>query len=570
MDDLIVGIDLGTTYSCVAYIDEFGQPTVVKNVDNESTTPSVVAFVPGEQEVLVGQIAKDQKEIIDKHNVVDFIKREMGNPNWKTEINGMIYNPQAISALILHKLVEDASASLGKEIKRVVVTHPAYYDIPQKSAVIEAGQIANLSGYFSFSGDTGEDANDNSHIPINLIPEPTAAAYYYGVKHSDKEETVLVFDLGGGTFDVTLLRVSQTGIEALCIGGDHYLGGKNWDDEIVKYFLASNGISEDEIEADPCALGALQLRVEKAKKSLSAREKTPIHFTFKGNQYNLELSREEFNQMTSHLLEQTVNLCEETLKKAASKGYEDFDRVLLVGGSTRMLQVQERLAALFPNKEIKFHEPDEAVAKGAAVYANLLMIDEAIRRVFLEKTGREYDNTSKQDVDELSTNPDIIPTLIAETGKSSEELIMATKTRITNITSKSFGIKCLNNGELKLKLMISSQTRLPATYSEVFGTEEDNQPTAEIVVMETDMMTQIIDLENCTAVANDNLKLPGGLPRNTAIRVSFTINEQGQLSYQAMHEASHSVVEGIISVVGSMTQEEIEEAKNRQAGLIFS
>ncbi|MDY0151483.1 MAG: Hsp70 family protein [Candidatus Cloacimonas sp.] len=563
MNELIIGIDLGTTYSCVACIDEFGKPVVLKNQDNESTTPSVVAFVPGEDQVLVGQIAKDQKEYVSKEFVVDFIKREMGDPNWRKEINGKVYTPQEISSIILRKLVADAAASLGKEITKVVVTHPAYYDIPQKSAVIEAGQIAGLSGYFS------EKGANAGYIPINLIPEPTAAAYYYGVKHQDQDETVLVYDLGGGTFDVTLLKISKTGIEALCVGGDHRLGGKDWDDEIVRYCLASSGLDEQEFANDSTALGMLQLRVEKAKKFLSTKQSAPINFTYLGNTYRTELSLEDFNNMTSHKLEETINLCNDTMKRAAELGYTQHDRILLVGGSTRMKQVQERLKEVFPNIPIEFHEPDEAVAKGAAVYANLLMYDEVLRQEFIKRFGREFDKNSAEDVQQATLDPKLNEQVIQLTGKPVEEVIEKTKMKLTNITGKAFGIKCLTASGEKFKSIIPSQSKLPAENTESFGTVDDNQSNALIAVMETDLNTEFTELENCTKVAEEALSLPAGLPKNSEIKVTFMINEQGLLSYRALHEPSNNKIEGSVSVVGSMTQQEIEEAARHQNSLQY-
>jgi len=563
MNELIIGIDLGTTYSCVAYIDEFGKPVVVKNLDNESTTPSVVAFVPGENQVLVGQIAKDQKEYVSKEFVVDFIKREMGDPNWKRDINGKIYTPQEISAIILRKLVADAAAGLGKEISKVVVTHPAYYEIPQKSAVMEAGKIAGLAGYFA------ELTDESGYVPINLIPEPTAAAYYYGVKNQDKEETVLVFDLGGGTFDVTLLKVGKAGIEALCIGGDHMLGGKDWDDLIIDFCIESNGIDAAAFRADSTAYGMLQLRAEKAKKFLSVKSSAPINFTFLGQTYRTELTLEDFNNLTNHKLEEAINLCHDTIKKAAELGHPSFDRILLVGGSTRMKQVQDRLKEVFPNAPIEFHEPDEAVAKGAAVYANLLMLDEVLRDVYFKITGKKYNKNSAEDVAKATTSPEINTEVIRITGKPVDQVIEATKTKLINITGKAFGIKCLTRDGDKFKSIIPGQTKLPAENTESFGTVEANQSNALILVMETDQTTEFVELDNCSKVAEESLPLPPGLPENAQIKVTFMIGEQGLLSYRALHEPSGNKVEGSVSVVGSMSQQEIEEAAIHQDALVF-
>ena len=563
MNELIIGIDLGTTYSCVACINEYGEPVVVKNQDNDSTTPSVIAFVPDENQVLVGQIAKDQKEFVPKDYIVDFIKRQMGDPNWRKEINGKTYTPQEISSIILRKLVADASASLGKEISKVVVTHPAYYEIPQKSAVMEAGKIAGLSGYFA------EVVDGTGYTPINLIPEPTAAAYYYGIKNQEKDETVLVYDLGGGTFDVTMLKVSKAGIEALCIGGDHHLGGKDWDDAIIDFFLESSGIDKTAFRQDPTAYGTLQLRAEKAKKFLSVKQSAPINFTFLGQPHRIDLTLDDFNSLTNHKLEESINLCQDTLKRAAELGHPSFDRILLVGGSTRMKQVQDRLKEVYPNIPIEFHEPDEAVAKGAAVYANLLMLDEALREAFFNTTGKKFDKNSAEDVEAAKLNPKLNEEIIKLTGKPVEAVIEATKTKLINITSKAFGIKCLTKDGDRFKSIIPGQTRLPAENTETFGTVVANQSDALILVMETDQTTEFVELDFCNKVAEESLSLPSGLPANAEIKVTFMIGEQGLLSYRALHEASGNKVEESVSVVGSMSQQEIEDAAKHQNSLVF-
>ena len=299
----IFGIDLGTTYSCIAYVDEYGKPVTVPNLDNSPVTPSVVFFESADS-VSVGEVAKQALQS-DPDLVCSTIKRQMGNPDFVFNANGIDYKPETISSLILKKLASDASEKLGEEVKDVVITCPAYFGLDEREATKKAGEIAGLN-------------------VLSIINEPTAAAISYGLK-VDEPQTVMVYDLGGGTFDVTIIKVAEGVIEVVATGGDHKLGGKDWDNEIQKLaidqYVQQTGGSPDDIYDDTMILGDLELRSEQAKKQLSTREKT----TFRLNGAKVEISVEQFENNTAGLLQTSIDKTHDTMKEAAAKGITKYD-----------------------------------------------------------------------------------------------------------------------------------------------------------------------------------------------------------------------------------------------------
>jgi len=351
------------------------------------------------------------------------------------------------------------------------------------------------------------------------------------------------------------------------VKGDHSLGGKDWDDEIIRFCLHSKGIDEQEFTQDSVSHGALQLRAEKNKKFLSTKQSTPINFSYQGNNHRVELSLEEFNRITSHLLEQTINLCREVQELAAQKGCSHIDRILLVGGSTRMKQIQDRLKEIYPDIPIEYHEPDEAVAKGAAVYANLLMMKETFQRLFKERFGHDYNDNNSEDRHNAENDPELKQMLIEVFGDRAVDMLPTKTIKLTNVTSKAFGIKCITKEGDRFKSIIPAQSKLPAENTEPFGTAEDFQENAEILVMETDLTETLVNLDYCSKVSESSLHLPAGLPKNTEIKVTFRINEQGMLYYRAVHEPSGRMVEGEITVAGSLTKQELEKSISRTSGL---
>ena len=351
----IFGISFGTTYSCIYYVDEYGRPAVITNYDNKPLTPSVVYF-ESDGRVAVGEVAKVRLDT-DPQFVCSDVKRQMGNRDWFFEAYGVRYDAETISSMILRKMTQDASVKLGEEVKKVVISCPAYFGISERKETENACVIAGLD-------------------VVSIVNETTAAAIAYGL-NIDKPETVLVYDLGGGTFDVAIIQVdSGKSIRVVVSDGDYNLGGKNWDEEIKRYviseFSTRTGKGEDSLYGDAELMGDLELRVEKAKKDLSNSEKSFIKVSFNGISVKIELTKEKFEELTAYLLNKTIHLTHQLLHDAKRKEVDDFDKIILVGGATRMPQVRERLIKEFPDKTIELLDPDEAIAKGAALYGMFL------------------------------------------------------------------------------------------------------------------------------------------------------------------------------------------------------
>src|SRR6266568_441614 len=353
-----VGIDLGTTNSVVSVL-EAGEPTVIPNAEGSRTTPSVVAFAKG-GEVLVGEVAKRQA-VTNVDRTTRSVKRHMGDDSWNVDIDGKNYTAQEISARVLQKLKRDAEAYLGETITDAVITVPAYFEDAQRQATKEAGTIAGLN-------------------VLRIVNEPTAAALAYGLDKGDKEQTILVFDLGGGTFDVSLLEIGEGVVEVRATSGDNHLGGDDWDQRIVDWlaekFKAGNGI---DLSKDKMAMQRIREAAEKAKIELSSSSNATInlpYITVDGDKNPLfldeTLSRSEFQRITSDLLDRCRAPFNNVIKDGGTK-IADIDHVVLVGGSTRMPAVTELVKELTGGKEPnKGVNPDEVVAVGAALQAGVL------------------------------------------------------------------------------------------------------------------------------------------------------------------------------------------------------
>jgi molecular chaperone DnaK (HSP70) len=351
MKELVVGIDLGTTNSVVAYLDDDSQETVIiPNSEQERVTPSVVQFRP-DGTVVVGAEAKAEIDMYTD-STAQFFKPDMGTDT-TYEYGSQTYTPVDLSAYVLRKLKADTEAYLGREVKKAVITVPAYFHDSARNATIEAGKRAGLE-------------------VLRIINEPTAAILAYGVDRAKENATVMVYDLGGGTFDVTLARVAAGSVEVIGTDGNHELGGKNWDDRLLtlvaERFEKETGINP---LADPYGFQALLVVAEQAKKELSARERTRPTVTAMGHTVQIEVTRAEFEQATSDLVDQTITLLEQVLQ-AATIPPGAVDMILLVGGSTRMTMCSNRLRELWGNQPSSTLNPDECVAAGAAMQAALL------------------------------------------------------------------------------------------------------------------------------------------------------------------------------------------------------
>ena len=512
----VYGIDLGTTYSAIAYVDEHGKPVVVPNQESERITPSVVLF-DGES-VIVGNTAKEAAKV-EPHRVVSRVKQNMGDPHFVFEHEGQAYSPEDISSFVLRKVVGDAEVALGgdEKITDVVITCPAYFGTDEREATANAGRLAGL----------------NVRAILN---EPTAAAIAYGLEQGE-DQIVLVYDLGGGTFDVTMIEIKDRLIRVICTGGDHRLGGALWDEAIVLHlaeeFRKQTGEASDPMD-DPEVLNDLFLQAERGKKTLTQRDKAPFRVTHAGQQARVELERPQFEAITRHLLDRTVELTREMLQDAQAKGHHRFDKMILVGGATRMPQVHDRIVAEFA-VEPESYDPDEAVAKGAALYGLKESLQDEVKDLLSAETpaaegpGGALDLTAVSD-EQVAEALDKIERELGYTLTGPvRELV---NTRIVNVLSKGLGVVARDEqGKNIVVTLLPRNGEVPMESANDFGTDLPNQAGVDIQVMAGERDS--VEPEDCKEVGVATLNLPPNLPARSPIRVKFAITRDGRLNVTA-------------------------------------
>ncbi len=547
MAKYIFGIDLGTTYSCIAYVDETGRATVVNNKEGTNTTPSVVNFANPSLAV-VGQIAKETA-VIDPQNTVSLVKTLMGKSNFAINYNGEDLSPEVVSSYILRKLASDAGEMLNTEVKDVVITCPAYFGTAERTATKNAGEIAGLN-------------------VIEIISEPTAAALYYGCAKAENEKTVLVYDLGGGTFDVTIMRIGNGKIEVVCSDGNHQLGGKDWDTEVMNY-LAEQFCTETGTDADfdEFAQQDLRLKAEKAKQQLTAREEVPVMLDVAGLHARVNLARVTFDEMTQALLNESIEKTDAAIAVAESKGYK-VDEILLVGGSTKMPQVKKIIVEKY-GIEPKVLEPDEAVAKGAAIYAlgaYEVKVDEWKEKVESGEADMS-DEEVKEEVEKYQEAAAVSTIAIPGLhGKKMNEVV-------TVATTKSYALKVLVNKEEKCFNMIIKNVKMEngsISVTRKFGTAEENQETAELAVYESDFDTEYYEVDEDFNLGMAYLELPGNLPEGAPIQVTFTLNNEGILELTGIDMTSGKEIHATMQATAGtmMSKEEVEMARVKSKNIV--
>lgn len=553
--DTIFGIDLGTTYSCIAYVEEDAErPTVVPNFEGQLTTPSVVLF-EGEESRVVGSEAKSSA-VLYSDRVVEMVKRHMGDSVWKFEYNGKEYSPEEISSYILLKVVKDASEHLNRPITDVVITCPAYFGIAQREATARAGEIAGLKVW-------------------EIINEPTAAAISYGLQN-EQDQVVLVYDLGGGTFDVTMIEIKAGAITVIATDGDHELGGRDWDKAVVAY-LAQEWMNETGSSENPTgdaeSLQGLWQNAEKAKMTLTGRASTQVAITHAGQRAGVTLTREKFDELTADLLERTIQFTKNLLEKAKARGYSSFDQLLLVGGSSKMPQVKERLMSEF-RTEPKIFDPDQAVAKGAAVYGQRLAIGQQIQYKIAERMGADPENVDLETVPE-----DVMQQAQQEVARESGYRIgfvkKAQETKITNVASHSFGLVVVDDSTQPytdvIANLVLAQSPLPSVLKKTFPTLVENQATVDLRIMEnTSEDEEYRDLNSAIEIGNGELPLPPRLPEHSPIEVTFELNQQGRLHVIGREPRSGNKKEITIQTAEGLSEKDVQEIKQRVSGIRIS
>lgn len=558
----IYGIDLGTAYSAIAFVNEFNQAEIIPNSDNERVTPSVV-FFESPTNIIVGRVAKEAAKT-DPGAVVDFIKRQIGT-DYAFHYGDVDYKPEEISSYILRRLVEDAKQTTGRDVKDVVITCPAYFGEAERNATRLAGELAGLN-------------------VLQILDEPAAAALYYGMNGRDanqdscvynfgdglelddaegcKSRNAVVYDLGGGTFDVTVVAIDDAEIRIVCSDGDHRLGGKDWDDAIVRYLVSEfeNATGLENILDDPETSCDLRYDAEKAKRTLTKRDATKVRVSSCEERLNVEITRERFEELTRDLVDRTIEFTRSVLETAKTKGVEKIDEFLLVGGSTRMPMIAERVREAFADSlgcEPQMLEVDEAVAKGAALFGQCRHIKIALEEKAQELVGKSFDELNE------SERQSVVDETSVEQGVSSDYVLETVKRSITTVATKSYGVRAKKNGVPVVRNLIARQTPTPTIGSSVFFTEDADAEYVELRVFSNNSSEDDAPLEESFELGTATLELPPGLPARSKVRVEFELSPEGRLEMTAVEETTNVRIVATFQADVGMSEEEFAAARER-------
>ena len=564
MQQGIFGIDLGTTYSVVAYIDETGRPAVTRNSDGDDTTPSVVYFET-EDNVVVGKAAKASAGV-DPDNVVSLIKREMHNKDYIRYFWGKEHSPSSISALILAELARSAEETTHRAVRQVVITVPAYFGLLEKDATKKAGEIAGLE-------------------VIGIVPEPVAAALAYGVSGSADGTTFLVYDLGGGTFDITLIKMTDTSVEVLAVDGDHHLGGADWDERLFEYLkeqtVAQTGF--EDIDEDEGALQDLRRMAEETKQALSKAESKTVAHRLAGKPAKIVVTRAQFQEMTADLLEKTIEITRRMLAEAGQRfpGIKDqVSELLLVGGSSWMPAVSERLRAEFP-WDPKVADPDLAVAKGAALYA----VGQTVKLVEAEAAAEAGGQAAGADASRPGTLPPgpsgppsaaAIAAVTERTEMDPDQVADVVRT-VVNVLPKAVGIKLVDSSvagwedlpddqlPFYIEHLVPAQTQLP--FDAV-----NNQRTIAIEIWEQAGPVPDPALDSNHRIDDAGLIEglgPFNLAAGSPIDITVRVDAEGTVNLLAVEPTSGKELTMSVKIT-VMSDEKVEEYKATVSALLKS
>ncbi len=522
----VYGIDLGTTYSCISYLDDTGRAVVCQSQEGGNTIPSVVRLMPGE-EAVVGETAKDTS-VIYSENTIQFVKSRIGREEsfeYGSEDDRQTTTPEDVSAEILKKCANDASMITNSEVRAVVITVPAYFGVREREVTKNAGIKAGLT-------------------VVDIVEEPTAAAFYYGA-HSNEDTTICVFDLGGGTFDVTAMDVKSNGLYPITTDGNHDLGGKNWDEEIKNMlkekFIEATGF-EDEFDED--FEQELQITAEKMKRQLSGATSAQASLKMDRNhKASIEITRDEFEARTSYLMDTAIDLTRQVFDRVKEKE-KNIDKILLVGGSTFMPQVKDALDKEF-GIPIEINEPNEAVSKGACIYCAWKLLHPEYGNTTTdtegEDNGIEYEPSQPEDSEGTVT--------VKIGGKDGEEgqVIKLQKLpgalqdmEVKTIATKSFGIEVLvgDDDEVQISNMVIKDALLPFTCTKTFGLHRANMGSIEVKLYQSERYEELYDPDDGLMIGNATLEdIPANTPANTPVDLEITIE-----------------VNGLVKVTGKMTE----------------
>ncbi|MBQ1084099.1 Hsp70 family protein [Nocardiopsis sp. B62] len=523
MSDSVYGIDLGTTYSAIARINDLGQAEVVPNFDSNPTTPSVVYF-EGANNIVVGEEAKRVQRSAPDH-ACSLIKRHMGTP-YPLDFHGERYTPESVSALILKELVNTANSESQQDVNRVVITVPAYFGVKEKEATRQAGQIAGLE-------------------VVGIVTEPVAAALSLGIR-GESAETVLVYDLGGGTFDTTVMRAEAGRVEVVAVDGNKTLGGADWDTAlsqlIVEKFVEAAGLGDDDPLLDEEFEAELLGQVEETKRSLTKREKATVRCRYEDRDEKVEVTRDEFDAATRHLVGQTLEIAQRTVDTAERKTPGlTIDRVLLVGGSAKMPMIETALRDQLGWDPAR-SDFDLAVAKGAAIYGQAA-VDEV-----LSTDGTEV--------------------AVAADAEQKYFLGGAKALSVTNVLSRGLGVRFhdVDKDEDFISFLVHANDSIPVRLDPITArTIVDNQSEVEIGLYEQGGELESRSPEDNQLLQEKSLEIPL-MPRKSPIEITLTVTAEGLARVTAFEPTGNRTID-VEAQVSVLSQDEVEQAAKQVSGL---